>query len=187
MAGQERLSVEAAAERLGITPDAVRSRIKRGSLWAVRREGRVMVVLDDPSAKIPGTDVPVPQTRNPQPQASDTRPEGEAALAHAPATAAQRAEAERLRDHLEREQARVHDLEGERERLLIEIERQQKMIELEYALRARLQDQIDRLSAHVAAALPEPNADAAQSADRLWRRLERQVDRANQDPPERSR
>ncbi len=45
MLSQERLSVEAAAERLGITPDAVRSRIKRGTLWAVRRDGRVQVVL----------------------------------------------------------------------------------------------------------------------------------------------
>ncbi len=51
MASQERLSVDAAAARLGITPDAVRSRIKRGTLWAVRRKGRVQVVLRDPAAR----------------------------------------------------------------------------------------------------------------------------------------
>jgi len=51
MASQERLSVDAAATRLGISPDAVRSRIKRGTLWAVRRNGRVQVVLRDPVAR----------------------------------------------------------------------------------------------------------------------------------------
>ena len=51
MASQERLSVDAAAQRLGITPDAVRSRIKRGTLWAIRRNGRVQVVLRDGLAK----------------------------------------------------------------------------------------------------------------------------------------
>ena len=45
MTSQERLSVDAAAARLGISPDAVRSRIKRGTLWAIRRNGRVRVVL----------------------------------------------------------------------------------------------------------------------------------------------
>ncbi len=54
MASQERLSVDAAAERLGITPDAVRSRIKRGTLWAVRRDGRVQVVLEDRTVRGPG-------------------------------------------------------------------------------------------------------------------------------------
>ena len=54
MVSQERLSVEAAAERLGITPDAVRSRIKRGTLWAVRRDGRVQVVLEDWTVRGPG-------------------------------------------------------------------------------------------------------------------------------------
>ena len=47
MTSQERLSVGAAAQRLGISSDAVRSRIKRGTLWAVRRNGRVQVVLRD--------------------------------------------------------------------------------------------------------------------------------------------
>ncbi len=58
MASQERLSVDAAAERLGITPDAVRSRIKRGTLWAVRRDGRVQVVLEDRTVRGPGGDEP---------------------------------------------------------------------------------------------------------------------------------
>ncbi len=54
MVSQERLSVDAAAERLGITPDAVRSRIKRGTLWAVRRDGRVQVVIEDRAVRGPG-------------------------------------------------------------------------------------------------------------------------------------
>ncbi len=58
MASQERLSVDAAAERLGITPDAVRSRIKRGTLWAVRRDGRVQVVLEDRTVRGPGSGQP---------------------------------------------------------------------------------------------------------------------------------
>lgn len=48
MARHERLYVDSAAVRLGITPDAVRSRIKRGTLRAVRHNGRVQVVLRDP-------------------------------------------------------------------------------------------------------------------------------------------
>ncbi len=39
MTSPERLSVDVAAERLGIAPDAVGSRIKRGTLWAVRGPG----------------------------------------------------------------------------------------------------------------------------------------------------
>jgi excisionase family DNA binding protein len=41
-----RLSVTEAAEALGISGDAVRSRIKRGTLPTVREGGRVFVVLD---------------------------------------------------------------------------------------------------------------------------------------------
>ena len=41
MASQERLSVDAAAERLGITPDAVCSRIKRGTLGVIRSYWRI--------------------------------------------------------------------------------------------------------------------------------------------------
>ena len=63
MASQERLSVDAAAERLGITPDAVRTRIKRGTLWAVRRNGRVQVVLKDRAVRGPGSGPP--PTRKP--------------------------------------------------------------------------------------------------------------------------
>ena len=45
MTSRARLSVDAAAERLGITPDAVRSRIKRGTLW-----------LDQNDVVLPGID-----------------------------------------------------------------------------------------------------------------------------------
>ena len=42
----DRLTVAQAADRLGISEDAVRSRIKRGTLRAVRESGVVVVLLD---------------------------------------------------------------------------------------------------------------------------------------------
>jgi hypothetical protein len=56
-----RLSVPEAAEALGISGDAVRSRIKRGTLATVREGGRVFVVLggsDRPNAQAQPTSVP---------------------------------------------------------------------------------------------------------------------------------
>ncbi len=44
---RRRLSVYEAADQLGITVDAVRGRIKRGTIKTVRDRGRVFVVLDD--------------------------------------------------------------------------------------------------------------------------------------------
>ena len=41
----QRLTVPEAAELLGITAEAVRMRIKRGTLHSERRDGRVFVVL----------------------------------------------------------------------------------------------------------------------------------------------
>jgi hypothetical protein len=56
-----RLTVPEAAEALGISGDAVRSRIKRGTLNTVREGGRVFVVLggtDRPNAQAQPTSVP---------------------------------------------------------------------------------------------------------------------------------
>jgi hypothetical protein len=56
-----RLSVPEAAEVLGISGDAVRSRIKRGTLETVREGGRVWVVLgatDRPTAQAQPTNPP---------------------------------------------------------------------------------------------------------------------------------
>jgi hypothetical protein len=58
-----RLSVPEAAEAMGITADAVRSRIKRGTLPTVREGGRVFVVVDAaklgrPTAQAHPTDRP---------------------------------------------------------------------------------------------------------------------------------
>jgi hypothetical protein len=56
-----RLSVPETAEALGISGDAVRSRIKRGTLATVREGGRVFVVLggsDRPNAQAQPTSVP---------------------------------------------------------------------------------------------------------------------------------
>ncbi len=162
MASQERLSVEAAAERLGITPDAVRSRIKRGTLWAVRRDGRVQVLLRD---------APAPGFGAGHEAASETTHE-----------AGSQVTALRLRAEIARQRHRVRDLERERDRLLEQLERRERFLDLECALRARLQDQIDRLCERLATALPETMAEPTEGADRLWKRLERQLERLGEEP-----
>jgi hypothetical protein len=49
----DRLTVQQAAKRLGITQDAVRSRIKRGTLASEHRGGRVYVLVGDQGATNP--------------------------------------------------------------------------------------------------------------------------------------
>ncbi|MCH9014009.1 MAG: hypothetical protein IIA68_13275, partial [Proteobacteria bacterium] len=137
MASQERLSVDAAAERLGITPDAVRSRIKRGTLWAVRRNGRVQVVLKDRAVRGPGGGPP--PTRIPTNHFAPRGVAGEVPGDTPSDTAL------RLRAEVARQKHRVRALEAERDRLLRHLDTQHKFLDLECALRARLQDQIDRL------------------------------------------
>jgi hypothetical protein len=58
MATDERLTVAQAADRLGISEDAVRSRVKRGTLQAERESGTVHVLLD---ADRPATGEPTSQ------------------------------------------------------------------------------------------------------------------------------
>ncbi len=171
MASQERLSVEAAAQRLGITPDAVRSRIKRGTLWAVRRNGRVQVVLEDVPPQgfgNPGESTPEATTEPSNGGAAD-----ETLL--------------RLRAEVTHQKHRVRELERERDRLVQQIGRKQTFLDMEYALRARLQDQIDRLCDRLATALPEALGDPTEGADRLWKRLERQLERLAEDTLEKPR
>ena len=183
MASQERLSVDAAAERLGITPDAVRSRIKRGTLWAVRRNGRVQVVLKDRA--VPGPGGGAPPTRIPTNHLAPGGVAGEApgdTAGDAPGDTALR-----LRAEVARQKHRVRALEAERDRLLRHLDTQHKFLGLECALRARLQDQIDRLCDRLATALPETMAEPTEGADRLWKRLERQLERLDVDAPERGR
>ncbi|MCH8001290.1 MAG: hypothetical protein IIA34_06495 [Proteobacteria bacterium] len=176
MASQERLSVDAAAERLGITPDAVRSRIKRGTLWAVRRNGRVQVVLKDRA--VPGPGGGAPPTRIPTNHFAPGGVAGDAPGDTAGDTAL------RLRAEVARQKHRVRALEAERDRLLRHLEAQHKFLDLECALRARLQDQIDRLCDRLATALPETMAEPTEGADRLWKRLERQLERLSEEPPD---
>ena len=172
---QERLSVDAAAERLGTTPDAVRSRIKRGTLWAVRRDGRVQVVIEDWMVRGPGGGQPstrIPTNHLAPGGVADDAP-GDTAL--------------RLRAEVARQKHRVRALEAERDRLLRHLDAQHKFLDLECALRARLQDQIDRLCDRLATALPEALVEPTEGADRLWKRLERQLERLGEDAPERGR
>ncbi len=189
---QERLSVDAAAERLGTTPDAVRSRIKRGTLWAVRRNGRVQVVLKDRAVRGPGGGQPptrIPANHLVPGAVADDAPGGvadEAPGDTAPGDTAPGDTALRLRAEVARQKHRVRALEAERDRLLRHLEAQHKFLDLECALRARLQDQIDRLCDRLATALPEALGDPTEGADRLWKRLERQLERLGEDAPERS-
>ncbi len=192
MASQERLSVDAAAERLGITPDAVRSRIKRGTLWAVRRDGRVQVVIEDRTVRGPGGGQPATRipTNHLAPGGVAEEVPGEASgdmVKDTPGDTAPGDTALRLRAEVARQKHRVRALEAERDRLLRQLESQHKFLDLECALRARLQDQIDRLCDRLATALPEALGDPTEGADRLWRRLERQLERLGEDAPERQR
>ncbi len=181
MASQERLSVDAAAARLGITPDAVRSRIKRGTLWAVRRNGRVQVVLKERAVRGPGGG-PTPTRITTHYLAAGGAADGAAddAPGGAPGDTALR-----LRAEVARQKHRVRALEAERDRMVRHLEAQHKFLDLECALRARLQDQIDRLCDRLAAALPEALGDPTEGADRLWKRLENQLERLSEEPPER--
>ena len=183
MASQERLSVDAAAERLGITPDAVRSRIKRGTLWAVRRNGRVQVVLKDQA--VPGPGGGPPPTRIPTNRLAPGGVAGDAPGGTPGDTPSDTAL--RLRAEVARQKHRVRALEAERDRLLRHLDAQHKFLDLECALRARLQDQIDRLCDRLAPALPETMAEPTEGADRLWKRLERQLERLGEEAPERGR
>jgi hypothetical protein len=68
-------------------------------------------------------------------------------------------------------------LERERERLDRELARHHRFLDMEHALRARLQDQIDRLNQLLTDVVPEILHDPTERADRLWKRLGRQVER----------
>ncbi len=179
MTGQERLSVDAAATRLGISPDAVRSRIKRGTLWAVRRNGRVQVVLRDPAAREAAD---TPRARPEVPAGAPTNRPTQGAT-HAP-TQSPGDGAETvalLRAEIAHQKSRVRELEREREYLDRELTRQRKFLDMEQALRARLQDQLDRLNERLSDAVPEILDDPTERTDRLWKRLGRQVERMGGD------
>ena len=178
MTGQERLSVDAAATRLGISPDAVRSRIKRGTLWAVRRNGRVQVVLRDPAAREAAD---APRAGPEVPTGEPNRPTQRAA--HGPAQSLDNG-AETvalLRAEIAHQKSRVRELEREREYLDQELTRQRKFLDMEQALRARLQDQLDHLNERLSDAVPEILGNPTERADRLWKRLGRQVERLGGD------
>ena len=181
MASQERLTVDAAAQRLGITSDAVRSRIKRGTLWAIRRNGRVQVVLRDAlareavarevgGARFTGHQFAAHSTDKGANQADPTRDEV----------------AIRLRAEIAHQKHKVRGLERERERLDRDLVRQRKFLDMEHELRARLQDQLDRLNRRLSDVVPEILDDPTERADRLWKRLGRQVERLDAKPDKRN-
>ena len=209
MPSQERLSVDAAAARLGISPDAVRSRIKRGTLWAVRRKGRVQVVLRDPAAReVAAREVAAREVAR---EAVGARFAGPPGATQAPATGpthdtghdtghdtahdtaqganltdpAKDEAATRLRAEIAHQKHRVRELERERGRLDRDLARQTRFLDMEHALRARLQDQLDRLNERLSDALPEILDDPTERADRLWKRLGRQVERLGTGPDKR--
>jgi len=168
MTGQDWLTVEAAAQRLGVSQDAVRSRIKRGTLPAIRRASRVFVVL--PRAVEPPSTTASAATN---PAASPT--------ANSAANSAAIPMLERLGRLADERQRQIAALRSERDRLAEQVTRQQQLLEREQRLRERLQDHLERLSQGLSSALPEAASDdPVETADQLWRRLERQVRRLNQ-------
>jgi len=173
MTGQDWLTVDAAAARLGLSPNAVRGRIKRGTLRAIRRNSRVFVVLPRGAAGATNRSAHRP-TNHPTNRGAN--------LAASPvADSSPDPTLERLGRLAEGRKRQVAALRDERDRLARQVDRQQRLLEREQGLRARLQDQLDRLSQGLAAALPEAaSGDPAETADRLWRRLEHQVRRLNE-------
>jgi hypothetical protein len=69
-ATNQRVTVSEAAEALGITPEAVRMRIKRGTLRSERQAGRVFVLLgseqpaDQPTAPLGGSGALISEMRS---------------------------------------------------------------------------------------------------------------------------
>jgi hypothetical protein len=66
---RDRVDIAAAAHQLGITPDGVRKRIKRGQLAAYHSDGRTYVVLDNTTDTRNGADT----TRHDQSATDATR------------------------------------------------------------------------------------------------------------------
>ena len=87
----------------------------------------------------------------------------------------------RLRAEVAHQKRKVRGLERERERLDRELARHHRFLDMEHALRARLQDQIDRLNERLSDVVPEILHDPTERADRLWKRLGRQVERLGGD------
>jgi|GEM_PF-2276387 len=177
MTGQDWLTVDAAAARLGLSPNAVRGRIKRGTLPAIRRNSRVFVVL--PRGAAGAAHRPAHRPTN-HPTNRGANPAASPAASPV-ADSSPDPTLERLGRLAEGRKRQVAALRDERDRLARQVDRQQRLLEREQGLRARLQDQLDRLSQGLAAALPEAaSGDPAETADRLWRRLEHQVRRLNE-------
>jgi hypothetical protein len=65
--------VSEAADRLGLSLDAVRSRIKRGTLPTEREDGRVFVLVDDVGADQGATDQPTDQGDQSEPLVAELR------------------------------------------------------------------------------------------------------------------
>ncbi|MHA1152966.1 MAG: hypothetical protein ACTSQ7_09945 [Alphaproteobacteria bacterium] len=175
---------------------AVRSRIKRGTLWAVRRNGRVQVVLrDTPAREVAAREVAAREVAAQEVAGQEVagqevvraRLAGQEAPTHHGngAEPAKDAAATRLRAEIARQKHRVRELERERDRLDRELTHQRRFVDLEHALRARLQDQLDRLNERLSDALPETLDDPAERVDRLWKRLGRQVERLGTGPDRR--
>lgn len=179
MTGQDWLTVDAAAARLGLSPNAVRGRIKRGTLSAIRRNSRVFVVLPRGAA---APNSPATKDATNRPANPGAKPGLNPAANSGPDPAR-----ERLGRLAEARKRQVAALRDERDRLARQVDRQQRLLEREQGLRARLQDQLERLSQGLAAALPEAaSGDPAETADRLWRRLEHQVRRLNEGDADKS-
>lgn len=131
-----------AAARLGITPDALRKRLRRGKVEGFRRDGRVYVVLPE------RRDAPGPEAPGPGPERWQAPP---------PPTPDQQRLAVAARADLARLIRENARLQGQIDRLL-------QMQEREQVLRQQMQTTIDRLTERIA--LPGPSNGQGQEAAR---------------------
>ena len=72
----EALTVAEAAEALGITTEAARMRVKRGTLPSTRIDGTVYILLDRPNLRPHGPNPRPNDQSNPRPNGSAQRPNG---------------------------------------------------------------------------------------------------------------
>lgn len=130
------LPLSRAAEVLGITPDALRMRIKRGKAEGFRRDGRVFVYLSE-QPNNQANNVRLDETAPPRPDKRD------------------------LADIVELQRLELSRLLSENDRLSRRIDQLMKLQDQEQVLRLRRQETIERLGAHI-----EPPGEGAASGGR---------------------
>jgi len=148
-------TIAEAAQHLGISENAVRHRVKRGSLRRWKRGGRVYVLFDESlaAAKYAGQDAANKAAKKAAPSGIPVLPRE---------LEAREREIDRLASQLEQAVAREQDL---REMLKTEQETAQRMQTLAQTTQLELKEALQRL------ALAPPEADLEKARPGWWRRV----------------